>query len=86
MHTISFALLLLFTSTALVDQVAQSDIEVADGSTVRGLERMLAARAMSRLRQIVRSGERIEVEKEACSIDLEGMARRSVVTPGTAGR
>jgi len=32
-----------------------------------GLERVLAARAMSRLRQIVRSGERIEVEKVACS-------------------
>jgi len=89
MHTISFALVLLFTSTALADQVAQSEIDVVDGSTVRvhgqvihiigidapklgqkahcGLERMLAARATSRLRQIVRSGERIEVEKVACS-------------------
>jgi hypothetical protein len=80
---------LLFTSAALADQVAQSEIDVIDGSTVRvhgqlihivgietrklgqkahcGLERMLAARATSRLRQIVRSGERIEVEKVACS-------------------
>jgi endonuclease YncB( thermonuclease family) len=78
MHTIGFALVLLFTSTALADQVAQSEIDVIDGSTVRvhgqvihiigidtpklgqkahcGLERMLAARATSRLRQIVRSG------------------------------
>jgi endonuclease YncB( thermonuclease family) len=85
MHTISFALVLLFTSIALADQVAQSDIEVVDGGTVRvhgevihiigidtpklgqkghcGLERMLAARAMSRLRQIVRSGERIEARE-----------------------
>ena len=89
MHTISFALVLLFTSTALADQVAQSEIDVVDGSTVRvhgqviqiigidtpklgqkahcGLERMLAARATSRLRQIMRSGERIEVDKVACS-------------------
>ena len=35
MHTISFALVLLFTSTALADQVAQSEIDVIDGSTVR---------------------------------------------------
>jgi endonuclease YncB( thermonuclease family) len=77
MHTISFAL------------VAQSEIDVIDGSTVRvhgqlihiigidtpklgqkahcGLERMLAARATSRLRQIVRRGERIEIDKVACS-------------------
>src|SRR5258708_15621366 len=89
MHTITFALVLLFTSTALADQVAQSEIDVVDGSTVHvhgqvihiigidtpklgqkahcGLERMLAARATSRLRQILRSGERIEVEKVAFS-------------------
>src|SRR5215470_18103715 len=92
MRTFSFALVLLFTSTALADQVAQSEIDVIDGSTIRvhgdvihivgidtpklgqkahcGLERMLAARATSRLRQIVRSGERIEVEKVACSCRL----------------
>ena len=89
MHTIGCALLLLFTSTALADQVAQSEIDVIDGSTVRvhgqvihiigidtpklgqrahcGRERMLAARATSRLRQIVRSGHRIEIDKVACS-------------------
>jgi endonuclease YncB( thermonuclease family) len=89
MHTISFALVLLFTSTALADQVTQSEIDVIDGSTVRvrgqvihivgidtpklgqkahcGLERMLAARATSRLRQIVRNGHRIEIDKVACS-------------------
>jgi micrococcal nuclease len=89
MHTISFALVLLFTSTALANQVAQSEIYVIDGSTVRvhgqvihiigidtpklgqrahcGLERMLATRATSRLRQIVRSGHRIEIDKVACS-------------------
>ena len=32
-----------------------------------GVERMLAARAASRLRQIIRSGERVEVEGVACS-------------------
>jgi hypothetical protein len=35
MHAISFALVLLFTSTALADQVTQSEIDVIDGSTVR---------------------------------------------------
>ena len=32
-----------------------------------GVERMLAARATSRLRPIIRSGERIEVDRVACS-------------------
>jgi hypothetical protein len=32
---ISFALVLLFTSTDLADQVAQSEIDVIDGSTIR---------------------------------------------------
>ena len=104
MHTISFALVPLFTSTDTSGSgrtighrscrwqyrprihIIGIDTPKLGQKAHCGLERMLAARAMSRLRQIVRSGERIEVEKEACSIDLEGMARRSVVTPGTAGR
>lgn len=89
MHAISLAAVLLFASMAQAAEVAQSEIDVIDGSTIRvhgemihivgidapklgqaahcGVERMLAARATSRLRQIIRSAERIEVDRVACS-------------------